>query len=40
MKGYYTGGNYYGRLPNGSWQRFESEAAYIEVYQELTEGVN
>ncbi len=37
MKGYYTDGNYMGRLPDGSWQRFESEAAYVEHYRELTE---
>ena len=37
MKGYYTDGNYMGRLPDGSWQIFESEAAYVEHYRELTE---
>jgi len=37
MKGYYTDSAYYGRLPDGSWRRFETEAAYIEYYRELME---
>ena len=38
-KGFYTGGDYYG-LVHGEYQRFPTEAEYIETIQELESEVN
>lgn len=37
MKGYYTGSNYMGYIPGKGYQKFESESAYREVYEEAND---
>ena len=35
MKGFYTESSYVGFMPDGTWQRFETEEAYKELYEEV-----
>lgn len=38
MKGFYAESSYVGLMPDGTWQRFETEAAYKELYEEVLNG--
>lgn len=40
MKGYYTGSNYMGYIPGKGYQKFESESAYREVYEEANNAAS